>query len=308
MRRVATIFLLALLVAPPAIADAELPTVSAEPVFVMRDGAPTEDWPAHPGEVVGLALGWPEDTRPAAPGLGTLDEETSFALLPLRLVPSDPRAGGRDVIEVLPVVLGSAELPQLPLIDGDGEARARLGALTLEIGAALAESDTEPAPARGPVALGLDPVGLAIAALAAMLALGLALFAWRRWAPARRGPADHAPEPERLLSPREKALEEIAALLESGMHRKGDQKAFGVALAEIGKDYFAGTHEVALRERTSWECTPLLRRAGCPEDAIRWLEGWLGRIDLVKFAGARPAADELEALADALRSRVEATP
>ena len=97
-------------------------------------------------------------------------------------------------------------------------------------------------------------------------------------------------------------------MLESGLHRGGDPKAFGVALAEIGKDFFAGTHDVTLRERTSWECAPLLRRAGCPEDAITWLGGWLERIDLVKFAGARPAADELESLAHALRARVEAAP
>jgi hypothetical protein len=311
MKRAVSILLLVFLTAPAVGTEEELPRVSAEPVFVMREGAPSAEWPAHPGEVVGLALEWPEDARPLSPRLGSRDRESlsgeaSPGLLPLGLVPSDPRAGGRDVLEVLPIALGSATLSVLPLLDAAGSPRALLESVELDIGGALSETDTEPAPARGPVALGLDALGLVIAGSVALLALGLAVLALRRWIRSRRRSAPlPAASPTPSLSPRERALRELAALLESGLHREGEAKAFGVALAEIGKDFFGGTHEITLRERTSWECAPLLRRAGCPEDAIGWLEGWLGRIDLVKFAGARPAADELESLAQALRARVE---
>ncbi len=305
MKQLAPLLLLALALVHPAPASDALPRVGVEPAFFVRDGEPSTDWPAHPGEVIGLSLEWPEDARPARPALGAHEQGTTGGLLPLRLVTADPRAGGRDVLEVLPIALGSAKLPELRLLDEQGEARALIEELELEIAAALADSDTEPAPARAPIALGLDPLGLAIVALAALLALGLAIVAWRRWgrSSGRSLDAPDAAAPE--LSSRERALRALAALLESGLHRRGEQKAFGVALAEIGKDFFAGSHEITLRERTSWECAPLLRRAGCPEDAIAWLEGWLARIDLVKFAGARPAADELEALALALRARVE---
>ena len=93
----------------------------------------------------------------------------------------------------------------------------------------------------------------------------------------------------------------LEALLGEGLLERGRLKAFTVRLAEIAKGYIGAVAGVSLLEKTTAECRPLLRAAGFSAELSAWLVGWLGELDMVKFAGDRPAAEVLREKAETLR-------
>jgi len=280
--------------------------VTLHPAFVLREGkaVPVEDGTTlHPGDVVGLALDWPEGARPARPRLAGRPEPRAGEPVPLRLVPRDERAGGKDVLLVLLAALGKAELAPVELADGNGRTVARTAPLSLE--AAPREDAQDPAPARPPVEVPPDWAGLAaVAAGLALLLAGAVLLARRlRGRDRPRKPREKAgPPPE---PPEVRALRALDELLARGLLERGERKPFADALGEIAKGFFGEIAGVPLLERTTEECRRLLREARFDPGAAAWLDRWLTELDMVKFAEARPPVAELRAAAEELRAEIE---
>lgn len=308
--------LAAILACPPAFAEGpQTAEVSLEPVFLVGSGetVPYNDHePPAPGSTVGLALSWPQGSRPASPRLapGSLaGQDATAGARVRRLVPGDERAGGRDVIEILIAGLDSVTIPALTLHDAEGRVAGMTSELTLPVGGEPAPPPEEPPAPRPAVDIPLDPWGLAAAAGIVLLAAAAVAAGARAWRRRRRPdepavPVDPGPPPE---PPDVRALAALEALLAGGLLEKGRLKAFAVELAEIGKDYLGEIAGVPLLERTSLECERELRRAGFPDEYVAWLSGWLERLDLVKFADDRPPASALLDAAESLRAVIRKT-
>ncbi len=124
-------------------------------------------------------------------------------------------------------------------------------------------------------------------------AVGLSLFAvvgllyWRRVSPSKM---QFAP----LVSPREKAVDAISALIKSGLHET-DTKQFYVELTSIVRQYIEDTTSVRAPEQTTEEFLYEISRDENyrTEDRDR-LGAFLESADLVKFAAHRPTDDDIE--------------
>lgn len=299
--------------APGAGADSgDLPVVTLEPAFVVTaegERPLKDDTPLRPGQTVGLALAWPDHLRPPRVRLPIPEAPPDPAALPparpRRLVTEDPRAEGADVIEVLLLALGPVRLEPMVLTDDEGRGVARTSALTLTTEAVVDAAAGQPAPARPPVSIAPDIPGLLLTLAAAALVMGAAIWLIRRMR-GRKGlrPATPAPPPP---PPEVRALDALEALLAEGLLERNLIKPFSIRLAEIGKGYLGEIAGVGLLEATTEECARLLRRAGFDRERIRWLQTWLGELDMIKFAGDRPAADHLREQADALRRVIHST-
>lgn len=290
-----------------AAAAVEIPGVPLEPAFILREGEPRdlEGTSPHPGEVVGFRVRWPEGEAPerfdlAAPGAAL------GKAVPLAAVPSDPRADGEDVMEVLLLGLGEMEVPPFALLLADG-GTVRTAPVTLETVPGLAEEDQEPAPARDQATLGLEPLGLAMAIMAVLVPLG-ALVALLLWLRRRRRTAETPAAPaEPEVPPGVWAHQALDALLNSDLLARGEMKVFHVRLSAIAKEYLSRRFRISLMERTTAECPSDLRRAGVDASLTREVGQWLGAIDMVKFAGERPGSGQVVASVQALRDMVDAT-
>lgn len=319
---VTSLALAALVGVGPAAAEdgASRPVVDVEldPVFVYQNGvlADPERALAGPGDVLGLAVVWPSDQRRAVRDVGidpSASDEAHRGLVPRRVVAADRRAEGRDVVEVLVATFEEATLPPLVLTDAFGTVVARTAPLEIQLAEPAPATRTDAPPAapdeavRGPAPIGLDVGGLV---LVATLLTGLVALAWWLVARGRRAETPPTPvpgSPVDLRSPDERALADLDALLARGHLERGELKAYAVGLAEIGKRYFGEIAGVALLERTTSECERALRRAGFPAREAAWLSGWLDGIDMIKFADARPATEELAESAETLRAKIVAT-
>ena len=290
----------------------DLPVVTLEPAFVVtaEGKRPFEgEAPLRPGQTVGLILSWPERRRPQQVRLRIPDAPPTPAALPSarprRLVAKDPRAGGADVIEVLLLALGQVQLEPMVLTDPAGRAVARTQALTLTTEAVADAAAGQPAPARPPVPIAPDLPGLLLALAAIALAVGTAIWLIRRIR-GRKGHRHAAPTPP-PPPPEVRALDALEALLAEGLLERNLIKPFSIRLAEIGKGYLGEIAGVGLLEATTEECGRRLQRAGFDPEWIRWLQTWLGELDMIKFAGDRPAADHLREQAGALRAMIHST-
>jgi hypothetical protein len=287
---------------PPAAETTRLPVRAA---YVLRGGEPMplDAEPPHPGEVIGLRIDWPENERVltelVAPGM-QIDQ-----VVPLELKLEDPLTENADVLEILLLGLDEIEIPEILLrstVDGEIFATAPIK-ITIE--PALAEEDTEPAPPRAQATIGLNPLGLAVWGIAALLLIGL-LAAW--WIVRRRRAA--LPRPARIepeIPADIWARRALEALLASNLLNEGRLKEFHIRLAEISKEYLSRRFQVPLRERTTAECPGELRDAGVEPALCDEVREWLSEIDMVKFAGEWRSSDQLDSSVEALRSMIDRT-
>ncbi|HHN74835.1 MAG TPA: hypothetical protein ENK10_06350 [Acidobacteria bacterium] len=284
--------------APPAPSPAP---IVLQPVFVLGPDGPhplDAEQPLRPGQVVGLALEWPPESRPARPRLARPRAEAEGGQVRARrLVPHDPRAAGRDVVEVLLTAIGRVQIPPLEILDEDGGPARHTAPVELLTESLPDAGSAEPAPPRGPRWIGPDIPGLLALAATAVLLIAAAVWWIRRRRPRTAAPIPGPPPPP----PQTVALDALEALLGEGLLERGRLKAFSVRLAEIAKGYIGAIAGVSLLEKTTSECRPLLRKAGFSPELSAWLVTWLGELDMVKFAGDRPAADVLREKAEALR-------
>lgn len=300
-----------------ALLAAGVPEVQVTRVGVIEAGAVRSDTMAlHPGETVVYALDWRGVTRPAQPRLafsdsgGSGDPAADAAQHQwVRFVPNDPRAAGADSLELLLVALGKSPTPAAELQDEQGATIAQVAPLELETVAAIAEEEAEPAPLRDPSSLDLDMAGLLIvltaAALLGALLLALAVYLVWRWRRRRSQALAPAP-PLPPIAADQRALQALDALLAEGWLERGELKRFAVSLAEIGKGFIGELSGVPLLELTTDECVRALRVSGLGGAHAPWLQSWLTDLDMVKFAEAKPPADQLRDAAMALRRVVQA--
>ena len=299
-----------------ALLAAAVPEAQVTRVGVIDAGAIRTDTTAlHPGETVVYALDWRGATRPAQPHLaaadssGTGDPSADAAQHQwVRFVPNDPRAAGADTLELLLVGLGKSTTPAATLQDEQGVTVAQVAPLELETVAAIAEEEAEPTPMRDPSSLDLDMAGLLIvltaAAFVGALVLALVIFLVWRWRRRRARALAPAPLPPPMSADR-RALEALDALLAEGWLERGELKRFAVSLAEIGKGFVGELSGVPLLELTTDECVRALRVSGLGGAHAPWLQSWLTDLDMVKFAEAKPPADQLRDAAIALRRVIE---
>jgi hypothetical protein len=135
--------------------------------------------------------------------------------------------------------------------------------------------------------------GLAAALLAAWLA-------WRWTRSLRRAAV------LRLLSPHERALRELAALLARRLPEQDRLKDFYVELTMVVRRYIERRHRIRAPEQTTEEFLAAVRddpRFGA--EVVARLRAFLEAADLVKFAAHRPPPGAVERAADGAREYID---
>ena len=98
-----------------------------------------------------------------------------------------------------------------------------------------------------------------------------------------------------MMSPAERAREELGELARESLPSKGLYKEFYLKLTLIVRRYIERAHKIAAPKRTTDE---FLREAAGREDfspeALEKLRGFLDGADMVKFAGARATREMAE--------------
>ena len=142
--------------------------------------------------------------------------------------------------------------------------------------------------------------------LLAALLLGAAWYGWRRWK-ARRLAPDGTPLPlARVLPPEEVAAQAISALRASGLWGM-DQAAYYLRLTDILRAYLEARYGEPVTAMTSVEVERLVKARAQSLQIGGEVRELLSRADLVKFAKARPGAEEGPRDADLALGLIKAT-
>ncbi|MGH7482341.1 MAG: hypothetical protein ACRELV_09310 [Longimicrobiales bacterium] len=188
---------------------------------------------------------------------------------------------------------GSQPLPRVRVGLTD---RAGTRTATLELPpvfvASVLPADTagiDPQPPKGVVGGDGFPWLRAGLLLLALLLLLLLVYLWRRWKASRA-----VALPAAVLSPRERALAEIAALRDTGPGMVGDWPLLYTRLSEVVRRYLVSIHPGLGFDLTTLEL--MARARGVIEPAAAEpLVRFLLDADLVKFARATPGRDRADA-------------
>ena len=140
--------------------------------------------------------------------------------------------------------------------------------------------------------------------LAAAL-IGAAWYGWKRWKGRRLSPGS-APLPIKAIPPEEVATQAISALRASGLWEK-DQAAYYLRLTDILRAYLEARYGEPVTAMTSVEVERLVKARAQSLQIGGEVRELLGRADLVKFAKARPGAEEGPRDADLALSLIQAT-
>jgi hypothetical protein len=127
-----------------------------------------------------------------------------------------------------------------------------------------------------------------------LLAAALAWAAWRgwrRWKASRLKPDGSAVEAAPVLPPEEIAARAIAELRASGLWEK-DQAAYYLRLTDILRAYLEARYGEPVTAMTSVEVERLVKARAQDLQIGGGVRELLTRADLVKFAKAKPSADE----------------
>jgi hypothetical protein len=145
-----------------------------------------------------------------------------------------------------------------------------------------------------------SPWSVLRAAAVVALAAALVLFAWRLLRRLRREAA------LRRMSPRERALSELLALLARDLIAKNQPKEFYLELTMIVRRYIERQHGVRAPEQTTPEFLGAVRDdPRFPPHVVRKLRDFLEAADLVKFAARRPQAGAGELAAQTARDYIQ---
>lgn len=159
---------------------------------------------------------------------------------------------------------------------------------------------------RGPLAISLSALQLALWLLAALAVAGLAWLAWRRLRTRRSDEAWAGPRaPPR--PPHEIALEALARLENSPLLGRGLVKEFHIEASDILRRYVDGRFGVGAPEMTTGEVLQRLEWSEADSAFRDGLASMLQTCDLVKFAKVRPGADRASELLALGRRLVEAS-
>ena len=191
-------------------------------------------------------------------------------------------------------------------VEDAGSSPARVSWLVTEA-VDLPEAPPGAAPAEAPSA-DLSPAWIApsarrvaaraLCALGAAAALALLAFGVSRLRRARR---------VRRMTPRERALRELEALLARGLPGRGRFKDYYVELTMVVRRYVERRYGIRAPRRTTEEFLAEAGRAAAFDAAtVRRLADFLEAADLVKFAGARATEETAGEAAGRARAYLEA--
>ncbi len=135
----------------------------------------------------------------------------------------------------------------------------------------------------------------------ALLGLGaLGYLAWRLFRKIRRAVRLHR------MSPRERALFELAELMARDLVGHHQVKAFYFELTLIVRAYIERAHAVRAPEQTTEEFLAAVSSdARFSRDVVRRLREFMQAADLVKYAGVQPDAASVEAATSTARNYIE---
>lgn len=220
------------------------------------------------------------------------------------LVLADRSDGGRSAqYELAAWSVGDLKLPRgdIQIVSGGAERRVRLPDVGVRVISVLPEaSDADTLEWRPPADV-VGPnwsLGEKLAAAAAALALALAAVLYvRRRAASRPVPVLPAPPP------RERALEALDLLEQSGLIEVGEFKGFYSALSQVVREFLADSEPAWGLDLTTVEIVAKME-GEVDEPDLAGLSRLLGEADMVKFARRRPSADRARRALEACRAWV----
>jgi hypothetical protein len=225
-----------------------------------------------------------------------------YEVLSRRALPAADAAGGRTFAEIVTVAFfrtGDFVVGPFPveLLAAGGRAAAseETGRLALRVRSLLGENDRDIKPLKEPLPLRGDPRRLwpvpAFFLLLLLLA-ALAAFARKRARSRRAGGEASAPQ-----APADAELEEsLRRLRRSELLRRGEFRAFFIALTAALRRFLGRAYGFPAEERTTAETLALLGEREGDAALVAGLETVLAQADLAKFARRPPAGGEMDAL------------
>ena len=296
MRALAIVFLLFILV-PTAPAHGQQVSVAVAPDTITV------------GEVarVGVRVVAPAGAEVSLPDTLPITGELENAGRPEVTVATNAD-GSRSLTATYPITAWRPGVDTLPVIEVgieiDGRAAVSVVALPVLVVASVLPADTAGIEAKPPHdVIGPAWVWWLWALLGLLILAALALLAWwlirrRRNRPVVLGP---------VVSARERALGELAAIRAERMHDRPSIDPFYERVSAVLRGYLSDTDPRWGRYRTTSELTAALLPAASPEVAAR-LRALLREADSVKFAAALPDARAAERHLDEVRAWIEGFP
>ena len=252
----------------------------------------------HP---VGSEVAWPDSLS-----------LTPFEVLEARR--SAPEAAGDSLRTIAQLTLTAFELGDLDIpafeVDvvapGATEEVLTTAFLAVQVVSVGVDESGDIRDIRGPLAISLSALRLALWLLAALSLAGLAWLAWRRLRTHRSDEVSAGPQaPPR--PPHEIALEALACLEHSPLLGRGLVKEFHIEASDILRRYVEGRFGVGAPEMTTGEVLERLEWTEADSAFRDGLASMLQTCDVVKFAKVRPGADQASELLALGRRLVEAS-
>ena len=220
---------------------------------------------------------------------------------------SGERERSTAILSLTVFELGEVEIPsfELEVLSEDGSVEAvstdRYGIEVVSVGADETGDIRE---IRGPMAIAISVVRVALFAILLMILLIVVYQLFRRF---RRRPSDDlAPDPgPPLRPPHEIALEALDRLAASPMLDRGLVKEYHIEISDVLRRYVEARFGVPALEMTTWEAVCGLEREGVEPEFRDGSRSFLNRCDMVKFAKVRPDADSSRTMILEARSLVE---
>lgn len=127
--------------------------------------------------------------------------------------------------------------------------------------------------------------------LLSIILIGVAVFVYVKWLRHGRIPLMPAKRP---IPPYELAMSELSRLREMQLWQKGSEKEYYTRLTDILRRYIHGRFDINAREMTTSQLMSALKHCEEPVEGMNLMDEILRQADFVKFAKARPLADDNE--------------
>jgi len=256
-------------------------------LFTIRVTSPTNlavKLPQVETRVTGFTVSGNYDSHPAVKSGKTVRERyvrltpqiaSEYRIAPMAITWKDPATGQEQWFPTQPVVLTSEAL-----VKGDP-------------GTSIADP-------RGPVWIYPGVKGFLGYTLGILGVMALAYGAWRLLSKVRRAVKLHR------MSPRERALFELAELMARDLVGHDRVKDFYFELTMIVRLYIERAHSIRAPEQTTEEFLVIVSRdTRFKPDVARRLREFLQAADLVKYAGVRPESASVDGAVSTARNYIE---
>ncbi len=215
----------------------------------------------------------------------------------------DGRVRVEQTYQIEPYVAGQLNIPAIEVLYRDKGSLEEEKAITtkafqVEVEPVLSaeEEDAELRDIHDPLAVPF-PVAWLIGGALAALAAAVGAYWWRRSAPAAPAAPEAPREPADVL-----ALRRLEELLAQGLGQAGRIKELYGGVSDILRQYIEARFGLHAPEQTTEEFLAELRRTLGFDPAHRaLLRTFLEHTDLVKFAEARPSAEQVDRTVEACR-------